>query len=166
MLLDKLQGVLPFVLLLLTRFLYMHAFGLLYFCGGTIVLLQSDRRLRAQISLRSAVSTVRSLMVAATMLLYLYASHCLLDIIGGAHLWRRLALLPVLDSELTGMATWDASSGSIMHGSNSTTAAAAGAYTAGDAAGKFEQREAGGTADADAAFQGQCTAVCTYSISI
>jgi hypothetical protein len=94
MLLDKLQGVLPFLLLLLTRFLYMHAFGLLYFCGGTIVLLQSDRRLRAQISLRSAVSTVRSLMVAATMLLYLYASHCLLDIIGGAHLWRRLALLP------------------------------------------------------------------------
>jgi hypothetical protein len=49
---EKLQGILPFVALLALRFLYVHAFALLFFAGGTAILLQSDRRLRSQVSER------------------------------------------------------------------------------------------------------------------
>jgi hypothetical protein len=66
---------------------------------------------------------------------------------------------PVLDSELTGMATWEASSiGSNRHSGNSTATATA--YVATDVAGGFEQ---GDTADGENAFQGQCESVHTSS---
>ncbi|KAG5191120.1 hypothetical protein JKP88DRAFT_296505 [Tribonema minus] len=100
-LLEKLQGVLPFAALLLLRFLYLHAFGMLFIAGGTVVLMQSDRRLRAQLAYRGVAAPARAVLVAVSALAYLWATYVLVVVVDERiHLWRRLALLPLAAAEL------------------------------------------------------------------
>lgn len=96
-LLDKLQGVLPFVLLLMLRFLYRHAMGLIYFFSGTLILMQYDKKLKAQMALRNVMSTPKCLLVAFTMLLFLWASNELFYAAGDAEIFQRLFLVPIIE---------------------------------------------------------------------